>query len=75
MKKLLDLINDWLMRAGDNAVAKLSVSSSVSISTISNLLKGSHQPNRKTIYKLAMACGMSKSDASEFAFKKGNRRE
>jgi hypothetical protein len=65
-KRLKEMVKDYLLRAGDNGKAKLSVASGLSVSTIT-LIEDGHIPLAKNIRKLALACGLSDEDAHELA--------
>lgn len=63
-KRLQQMIREYLLKAGDNGWAKLSVASGLSVSTLMHIEKGGYPPPlAKTVRKLALACGFTEEGA------------
>lgn len=66
-ERLRQLINDYVVKAGKNAMAKLSVESDVSLRTLYLIRNEGHVTSANNVLKIAVACGLSEEDALELA--------
>lgn len=67
IEQLRNMVQDWVIKAGENGVERLAVGSGVSPSTIRDVIKTGHLPRARTIYRLALACGRDEEEARALA--------
>lgn len=62
----MGMIQKYLIKAGRNGMAQLSIDSGLSISTLRKTLSG-HIPLGDNTYRLALACGCTEEEALNLA--------
>lgn len=66
-ERLKELVERYMIRAGGNAAAKLSIAAKCSQRLIYDVKNNGHIPKPDTAYRLAKVCGLNEQEALDLA--------
>lgn len=66
-ERLKDMIETYVINAGENGVMKLALSARCSLRLVYKVKNNGHVPKPEITYKLAKACGATEEDALNLA--------